>query len=347
MKGTMRVAMYYNNNDVRLEEMPVPEIDAGELLVKVMGSGICGSDVMEWYRIKKAPLVLGHEISGEVVEVGKGLKDFKVGDRVSASHHVPCNECHHCQEGNHTICDLMHTTTFDPGGFSEYLRVPGINVEKGGVYPLPENISWEAGTFTEPLACVLRAQRRAGLKKGQTVLVLGAGVSGMLHIHLASVRGAALVACTDVSEYRLDMAKRFGANVAFGAERYDAGKLREVNDGRLADVVVLCTGATSAIEQAMDSVEKGGTVVFFAPSSATATIPKPLNDIFWRKDVTLTTSYAGGPEDHLGAISLMESGEVRVAEMITHRLGLEDAVQGFKLVAEAGDSLKVIIEPQR
>jgi L-iditol 2-dehydrogenase len=347
MKGMMRVAMYYNNSDVRLEEMPVPDIGAGELLIKVMASGICGSDVMEWYRIKKAPLVLGHEISGEVIEVGDGLKEFKVGDRVSASHHVPCNECHHCLEGNHTICDLMHTTTFDPGGFSEYLRVPKINVEKGGVYLLPENVSWEEGTFTEPLACVLRAQRRAALRKGQTVLVLGAGISGMLHIHLASVRGAGLVACTNVSDYRLEMAKKFGANAAFGAERYDAGKLREVNDGRLADVVILCTGATSAVQQAMDSVEKGGTVVFFAPSSTTATIPKPLNDIFWRKDVTLTTSYAGSPEDHLEALRLIESKEVRVAEMITHRLGLEDTAQGFKLVAEAGNSLKVIIEPQK
>jgi L-iditol 2-dehydrogenase len=347
MKETMRVAMYYNNNDVRLQEIPVPEIKAGELLVKVMASGICGSDVMEWYRVKKAPLVLGHEISGEVVQVGEGLSGFEVGDRVSASHHVPCNECHYCLDGNHTICDLMHTTTFDPGGFAEFVRIPMINVEKGGVYPLPENVSWEEGTFTEPLACVLRAQRRAAFKKGQSVLVLGSGISGMLHIHLASAQGAGLVIGTDVSDYRLEMAKRFGASFVYRAEEFNPEKLREINDGRLADLVILCTGATPAIEQAMNSVEKGGTVVFFAPSSETATIPTPLNDIFWRRDVTLTTSYAGSPEDHLEAIGLMESGEVSVTEMITHRFGLADAVQGFRLVAEAGSSLKVIIEPQK
>jgi len=198
----MRVAMYYNNHDVRLEEMPKPHIGPGELLVKVQASGICGSDVMEWYRIKKAPLVLGHEITGEIVEVGKGVERYHVGERVFVSHHVPCNTCRYCLNDHHTACETLHTTNYDPGGFAEYLRVPPINVDRG-VFLLPDEVSFEDGTFIEPLACVSRGQRLAGLFPSQTVLVLGSGISGLLHIALAKTSGAERIIATDVSDYRL------------------------------------------------------------------------------------------------------------------------------------------------
>ncbi|MBN1823885.1 MAG: alcohol dehydrogenase catalytic domain-containing protein, partial [Endomicrobiales bacterium] len=146
----MKVAVYYNNKDVRVEERPVPKIGDGEMLVKVMASGICGSDVMEWYRIKKAPLVLGHEIAGDVVETGAGVSKYKVGDRVFVSHHVPCNKCHYCLSGHHTACHTLHTTNYDPGGFSQFIRVPGINLDCG-VFVLPVDMSYEEGAFIEPL----------------------------------------------------------------------------------------------------------------------------------------------------------------------------------------------------
>jgi L-iditol 2-dehydrogenase len=145
--------MYYANNDVRLEEMEKPSAGKGEMVVRVMASGICGSDVMEWYRLHKVPLVLGHEIAGEVVEVGEGVQ-YKVGRRVSASHHVPCNTCHYCLRGHDTVCDTLRTTNFHPGGFAEYVLLPEINVDRG-VYVLPEEVSYDEGTFIEPLACVL------------------------------------------------------------------------------------------------------------------------------------------------------------------------------------------------
>jgi len=181
---TMRVAMYYNNRDVRIQEMAVPTIKAGEILVKVMASGICGSDVLEWYRIKKAPLVLGHEISGDIVEVGPGVDKYKVGDRVFVSHHIPCNTCHYCLNGHHTACETLHTTNYDPGGFAEYLRVPSLNVDRG-VFLLPKEVSYEEGAFVEPLACVVRGQRTARLKPGQSVLILGSSISGLLHLLMA------------------------------------------------------------------------------------------------------------------------------------------------------------------
>src|SRR3989338_5788618 len=188
----MRVAKWYNNKDLRVEEMPVPKIGPGELLVRVEASGICGSDVMEWYRLDRAPLILGHKIGGQVAAVGEGVTRYKVGDHVSAAHHVPCNTCHYCLTGNHTVCETLRKTNFDPGGFAEYLRLPAINVDRG-VFLLPDEMSYEEATFIEPLACILRGQKRAQMETGKSVLVIGCGIAGLLHIMLAHALGASRV----------------------------------------------------------------------------------------------------------------------------------------------------------
>ncbi|MBW2018686.1 MAG: alcohol dehydrogenase catalytic domain-containing protein [Deltaproteobacteria bacterium] len=342
----MRVAMYYNNKDIRVEEVPIPEIGPGELLLRVEASGICGSDVMEWYRINKAPLVLGHEVAGEVVEVGEGVDRYKKGDRIVASHHVPCNTCRFCLAGHHTVCDTLRCTNFDPGGFAEFVRLPGINVDRG-VYPIPESVSFEEASFAEPLACVLRAQRIAGLRPGETVMVIGSGIAGLLHIQLARAMGAGRVIATDISEARLQAARKFGADATIHAEEDILSALRRVNNGWLADKVLVCTGARSANLQALELVERGGSVLFFAPTDTGVTIPVSINDLFFRNDITLTTSYAGSPADHVTALELIRARRVSVGNMITHRLGLAETSKGFQLVAEAQDSIKVIIEPQK
>ena len=342
----MRVAMYYNNSDVRLEEMPVPEIGPGELLLKVEASGLCGSDVMEWYRIQRAPMVLGHEVSGEVVQVGAGVEQYKEGDRLVVTHHVPCNACHWCLSGRHTDCDTLHTTSFDPGGFAEYLRIPQINVNRG-VFPIPDHVGYDEASITEPLACVYRGQRRANLQPGQNVLVLGSGLAGLIHINLARALGAGRIIATDMVDYRLDAARKLGADVTFSAMEDVPARLQEANNGRLADLVIVCTGALPALRQALESVERGGTVLFFAPTAPGVSLPVPINDVFFRNDVTLTTTYAGAPADLATAMDMIASGRVQVGEMISHRLGLAEAGLGFKLTADAGDSLKVIIQPQK
>ncbi|MCB7128206.1 MAG: zinc-dependent dehydrogenase [Candidatus Brocadiales bacterium] len=341
----MRVAVYYNNSDVRLEERPVPKVGDGELLVKVMASGVCGSDVMEWYRVKKAPLILGHEITGEIVEVGEGVVQYKKGDRVFVSHHVPCNTCHYCLNGNHTACDTLHTTNFDPGGFAEYLRVPEINVDRG-VYVLPGEMSYEDGSFIEPLACVVRGQRTARLRPGGSVLVIGSGISGLLHIALARALGAGRIIATDLNEYRLDMAGKFGADAVMRASDDVPARLPEMNSGRLADVVIVCAGALPAFEQALRSADRGGTVLCFAPTEPGVELPVPVND-FWRNSITIMPSYGAAPVDIATAMELIRARRVPVNEMITHRLGLTETGKGFGLVAGGGESVKVIIEPQR
>jgi L-iditol 2-dehydrogenase len=341
----LRVATYYNNSDVRLEEMPRPEIGPGELLVKVLASGICGTDVLEWYRIKKAPLVLGHEITGEIAEVGSGVKRYKVGDRVFVSHHVPCNTCHRCQTGHHTACETLHTTNYFPGGFSEYIRVPKINVERG-VFLLPKEISFEEGTFIEPLACVIRGQRLAGLKMGQSVLILGSGISGLLHLLLARAKGAKPIITTDINANRLKIARRLGADTVIHARDDIPGKLCEINNKRLADLVIVCTGAFSAFKQALKSVERGGTILFFAATGPDLKLPVPVNE-FWRSEMKLMTSYANSPSDAVEAIELIRSGRIPVGKMVTHRLSLKGAGRGFRLVAEAKKCVKVIVKPYK
>lgn len=341
----MRVAMYYNNKDVRLEEIPKPKIGAGEILVKAVASGICGSDVMEWYRIKKAPRVLGHEMTGEIVEVGEGVRDYRVGERVFVSHHIPCNTCRYCLAGNHTVCETLHTTNFDPGGFAEYTRVPQLNVDRG-VFRLPDEMTYAEGVFIEPLACVVRGQRLVRLQPGQTVLVLGSGIAGLLHIALARALGAGRIIATDISDYRLNAAKRFGADVVIHAQDDVPARVRQANDNRLADQVMICTGAMSAMQQALQCVDRGGTIMFFAPTEPGVMLPIPVND-FWRNGITLLPSYGGAPVDIVQAIELIRAKRVPVAEMITHRLGLAETGIGFQLVAGAGESIKVVIEPQR
>ena len=342
----MRVAMYYNNHDVRLEEIPTPQIGPGELLVRVEACGICGSDVMEWYRRDRVPLVLGHEIGGQIVAVGEGVERYKEGDRVSAAHHVPCNTCHYCLSGHHTVCDTLRQTNFDPGGFAEYIRLPAINVDRG-VFLLPDEVSYEEATFIEPLACVIRGQRLAHMRSGYSVLVIGSGIAGLLHVQLARALGAGQVIATDINDYRLEAAQKFGADATIHAREDLPRRLRQVNQGHLADLVIVCTGATSAMAQALLSVERGGTVLFFAPTNPGVTIPISINDLFWRNDMTLTTSYAGSPADYEAALELIWARRVHIDEMVTHRLGLAEAGLGFQLVANAQSSIKVIIEPQR
>lgn len=340
----MRVAMYYANNDVRLEEMEKPSAGKGEVVIRVMASGLCGSDVMEWYRRHKVPLVLGHEVAGEVVEAGDG-SPYKVGQRVCASHHVPCDDCHYCRRGHDTVCDTLRTTNFHPGGFSEYLLLPEINVSKG-TYLLPDEVSYEEATFIEPLACVLRGQKAVGVMEGDSVLVIGSGISGALHMALARALGARFVASTDINDWRLAKIKELGADAALRADSDVPAEFRKLNSGRGADVVILTSGAEAAIAQAFEVVDRGGSVLFFAPTRDDSPVPLPVNKLFWRNEVTLTSSYAANPAEHLEAMELIRSGRVKVKDMVTHRLPLAEAQKGFSLVVEAKESLKVIIEPQ-
>jgi len=346
----MKVVRYYNNNDLRLDEIPIPTIDSNELLVKVKKSGICGSDVLEYYRHAKMKklgidnLILGHEIAGDIVQVGSDIRKYKKGDRVFVSHHVPCFNCHYCREGHHTACELLHNTNFDPGGFAEYIRIPNINIEKKGVYVLDKSISYEEGVFIEPFGCVCRAQRLADVKKGQSVLILGSGVSGILHIQLAKLRGANKVFATDINDYRLEKAREFGADAVFKATDNIAMKVRIENNHLAPDVIIVCTGATSAANQALECAGPGSKIVFFAVPEPGVKLEVPINK-YWRNEIIIMTSYGAAPEDLQDSYLRILSKSVKVLGLITHRLPFSKALEAFRIVCEAKDSLKVILEP--
>lgn len=335
----MKVSLWYNNRDIRIQDAPMPEPGPGEVLLKVMSCGICGSDLVEWYRLPRAPLVQGHEVGARMEKVGAGVSRFKPGDMVMAAPKVPCLKCSYCKAGHYPQCAEVKERL--GGGFAQYVLVPKSIVENG-LYPLPAGVSYEHATFIEPLACVVRAARSGGVTERKTVLVLGSGVSGLLHVRLAKLRNC-VVAATDVNPLKLELAGKAGAQILIsGGEDVPARLVRET--GRKADVVIVCTGALPAVEQAWRSVDKGGTIVFFAVPGPDKSVVMPLND-FWTKEIRVLTSYYCGPPDIREAIGLLASGKIEVDSLVTHRLPLEKIAAGFALLLEGKDAVKVIIEP--
>lgn len=324
----MKVAIYHSNSDIRIEERAIPKISDDEILVKAKFCGICGTDVMEWYRTKKGPRLLGHEMAGEIIESKN--KNYPVGKRVFVSHHVPCNACKYCLSGNHTACDALHKGNFDPGGFSEYIRVPKENADLG-TYILPDEISYEEATMIEPLACVINGQKIVDVKPRHTILVLGSGISGLLHIQLAKNKGAKVIA-TDIDEHRLDKAKEFGADKVIDAK----GEI-DVK----ADRIIICAGSLSAYEQAFRCIDKAGKILAFAVPSRNIEIPS-LD--FWRNELSIASTYGASPDDLAESLELIRKNKINVKDMITHKVKLEDIQHGFDLVANPKDNLKVLVE---
>lgn len=339
----MKVARYYSCHDIRLEEVPVPRIGPGEMLVQVKACGLCGSDLMEWYVEEKAPAVLGHEPAGVVAEVGEGVKGFEVGDRVFVHHHVPCFTCHHCLRGHYTLCETFKTTHIDPGGFAEYIRVPALNVERD-VLKLPPDLPFDQATLIEPVATCIRSIQRAGIQTGDTVAVIGAGVAGLIHVQLARISGAGMIVATDFAPFRLEMARRLGADVAIHAREDVLTVLKELNEGRGADVVIVTPSSIEAMEQGLALAGEGATVMLFAPSPPEATLPiSPYRLLF--SEITITGTYSCSPPETRQALTLIQGGRINVAEMITHRFDLAGVGEAIRLAAKAGESLKIVITP--
>ncbi len=335
----MKVSYWYNNQDIRIEEIPTPTPGPNEMLVKVISCGICGSDIVEWYRLPRAPLVQGHEIGAEIVALGDSVKRYKPGDRVFIAPKVPCRKCFYCVRGHFPQCTEVKERL--PGGFAEYILVPQILVESG-TYLLPEKITYDQSTFIEPLACVVRAERLAGIKKGDSVLVIGCGMSGLLHVKLAKAKGCKVIA-VDINKTKLEYAARLGADIIIEAVNNVADQL-VARAGKKADVVLLCAAAQQALEQGWKCVDKGGVIVLFTVPGPDKHVVVPIND-FWMKEITIRTSYYCGPPDITEAMNLLESGNIVVDDLITHRLGLADIAYGFRLVSDGRESIKVIIKP--
>jgi L-iditol 2-dehydrogenase len=338
----MRVVEYHANDDIRIVDLPVPEIGPGELLIQLRACGICASDVMEWYMRPRAPLYPGHEPAGIVEAVGDGVEQFTVGQRVFIHHHVPCMLCHFCQRGSFSQCATFRATRLYPGGLAEHICVPAPNVECD-VLPLPDDISFEAATLIEPLACCIRGIDRATIQTGDCVCVLGAGSNGMMLAQLAQQRGASCVIIVDPIAYRLQQAHKVGIDFALDpSSKPVLAQIQAINSGRKPDIVIVTPSKVSAMQQGMELVGPGGTLLLFAPPTPEEILPIRPNPLFFQ-EITLRTSYSAGPYETRLALDLLHYQRIHAEAMITHRFDLNDAAQAFQLVARPGNALKVVL----
>jgi L-iditol 2-dehydrogenase len=336
----MRAAVFHGAGRVSAEEWPRPSIAAGELLLRVRGCGLCGSDIAKIAATDtRAPAVFGHEVVGDVVEVGPHTAGFRVGDRVVAAHHVPCGDCHYCARGSESMCRAFKESHLDPGGFAEFVRVPAPNVCHA-TFRVPEHLTDEEASFVEPLACCLRAVERARVQSGDTAVVIGLGSIGCLFVQLLRRAGAQVIG-SDPLPTRAALARRLGAHGA-GAPEMAADTARTLSDGRGVDHVVITGGGAEALPSAAALVRDGGAIHYFAGGGG-ATLPLPLTTLYHR-ELTVTATYSSSPATLARAFWLLASGKVDVEPLITHRVPLERLADGVAMM-QRREALKVYVTP--
>lgn len=326
----MKAIVYHAWDDIRLDELPTPRIGAGELLLQVAGCGLCGSDLIKIQRHAPSPVVLGHELTGVIEAVGRDVTAFAPGQRVVVAHHVPCGECHYCRHGNETMCATHQTSNIDPCGFAEVIRVPAPHV-RATTLLLPDALTHEEGSFTEPLACVVRAVRRSAFQPGDLAVVYGLGTMGLLMAQTLQAGGARVVG-VDLLPDRLAFAATFGIEPLAADAPDHLDHLRALTDGRGADLALLTVGGAAAFAQALAGVRAGGMVHLFAATPGTFH-DLDLNGVYHR-ELTILATYSSTPADLRTALDLLASRRVRVNQFISHRLPLDRFAEGVALFAE-------------
>jgi L-iditol 2-dehydrogenase len=338
----MKAVVYYDENNIRCEDVEKPKIREGEILVHMKVCGICGGDLMHWYRKSSQPLVLGHEITGEVVETGIGVENFTPGDRVLVHHHVACLSCRFCHHGDFIHCEQYKKNRIYPGGMAEYIRVSA-PIVRSDVHLLPDSLSYEYASLTEPLACCVKGLTRTNLAPGDSLAVIGAGTVGIMNILLAKkIGGAAFVIASDVLKNRRQYAQRFGADLLIDpAELNFAETVKEATGGIGADAVVVAVSNSNAILQGLKAVRNGGVVLIFAPPAPDDEMTVSTNMLFFTEK-RIVSSYNSSHVDMRRAFTLIASGAVDLNAMITHKFPMQKAEEAFR-TAEGRDGLKVLI----
>jgi L-iditol 2-dehydrogenase len=324
----MRVARSYPSGEVRIETAPEPVAGPAEVVCEVLACGVCATDVIDWYVADRLPAVLGHEPVGRVLSLGDGAgsRQVAVGDRVAIHHHAGCGECRRCRRGHETMCEQFRATGLRPGGFAERVVVPASLV--GELLPLPDGVDDVSACLTEPLACVLRSQDRAGLRAGDSLLVVGAGVNGLLQVAAAHARAVDVVWVRELRPDRLALAE------SWGAERHG---------NEPVEVAIVCTPSPDAIAVGLAALAPGGTLCLYAPPAPGDGPLLDGSDLYLR-EVTVTSSYSATRAEMVAALELIASGEIDVAPLVT-------AVDGLGGTAEAlarqrrGEGIKTVLRP--
>ena len=350
--STMQAAVYRGVNDVRVEEVPVPSLGRGELLVRVHSCGICGTDLKKIASgSHSAPRIFGHETSGVVAAVGAGVGKFRAGDRVVVFHHIPCGDCFYCLHKTFAQCETYKrvgcTAGFEPsgGGFAEYVRVMDWIVERGTVR-IPDGVSFEQACFVEPVNTCMKGVETLQLKAGESVLVIGQGPIGIMLAVLAARTGARVIT-SDLYPERLTISNTFGLQDGIDASQFDTVQaVRERTEGRGADAAILAVGGSGLIRTAMDAVRPGGRVLLFAQTvRGDATIDPAAVCVDEKR---LLGSYSASVDLQEESVRFVMNREMDLERLISHRFPLANSVEGLRLAANPQpDSMKVVIQASR
>jgi len=342
----MRVARLDENLAVGIVEMDVPVIGPGEILVRTRACGICTGDIMGWYMQRKAPLVFGHEPAGEIAAVGSGVDDLRPGDRVFVHHHAPCFACRLCERGEYVQCAAWRSGKLVPGGMAEYFAVPAGQV-RGDTLRLPEGVSFADAALVEPLACTVKSVRRAGIRGGERVIVIGLGIMGQLHVVLARHAGAKQVIGLDRVPFRLERARQLGAHdVVHVDERDPSTAVADLTGGDMADIVIVGPGSIEAMELGLGLAGRGATVVLFTASRPDDRLPIAPYDLYFR-EIRLVPSYSCGPNDTREALDLITRGVVRRSQVVTHEFPFDRVVEAYQTAATTLALKTIVTFPER
>jgi L-iditol 2-dehydrogenase len=345
----VKVARLYAPEDLHIEDAPAPEARSGEVVIRVRYCSTCGTDAKIFHHGHhhiSLPRVLGHEVAGEIVEVGTGVDGFGLGDRVQVIAAIPCGECFYCRRGQETVCENLESIGYQyDGGFAEFMRVPRKVLDRDGLNRVPDHVPFEAASLTEPLACVLNGQEIAQVGTGDVVAVLGAGPIGCLHVRLARARGASSIILADVNERRLELSARARPDIVIDSAKEDAvDAIRKATDGRGADVVITATGAGAAQEQALEMASARGRISLFGGLPRDDSVIRFDSNLVHYRELIVVGAYGSAPRHNRAALELISTGAVEVEDLITHRVPLDRVRDAIDIVT-SGEGLKVVVEP--
>lgn len=346
----MRAATYYGPGDLRVGDVPEPEAGPGELALRMRATATCGTDAKIFrhgHPRLEPPQVIGHELAGEVIEIGEGVDGFHLGDRVQVIAAVPCGECWACKAGAMTVCPNQTSMGYQyPGGFAERMIVPRQVLKVDGVNRIPDGVADDEASVTEPLACALNAQELVDVRDGDVVVVTGAGPIGCMHVRLARSRGASTVYLIDVNAGRLALsAERVDPDATIDASSDDPVEaVRSLTDGRGADVIITAAPSGRAQEQAIEMAAPQGRVSFFGGLPKDDPYIRCDSNIVHYRELSLVGANGSSPDHNRRALELIATGAVPVADLITHRLPLEQVHDAIEAVI-SGEAIKVVVEP--
>lgn len=342
----MKAVVYYDMKDFRLEDIPVPQIGPEEILVEVKACGICSTDIFKAkYGKAKPGAVLGHEISGEVAGIGPEVIDFKVGDRVGVLHHAPCGACYFCLRGQEPLCDQYRRGGVIPGGFSEYIRVLP-ELARKTVLRIPDSLTYEEATMTEPTACGVRALSQCKIALGDRVLVIGDGPMGLLLSILAKYFGASQIILSGHHDFRLRIAEKLGVDYAYNAQEVNMeDKVKYLTNGKGTDIVIVAVASTAVVQEALKMAREGGKICLFGDFRD---VPQPpvqvAPDLMISQNKFLFGSWGCSPRDYQTALNMIKMGRVPARELITHTFPMERFREALGLMEKKGECLRVVIQ---